>query len=467
MATSSEKTESALRSISICWLVKALFTKYAPKFADKVDWHKFAQCGKEERKDFVSNLKGKLRQKHSSFHNDLCGALNIIRIAAESRKIKGFMRKQIAGKSPIAKKFNHEALLRKVGDGQPSEPTNLATWFCIHEEDLSYEANKIKQLALAEEQRYYNWSWYNITPPTKSDDEEKLLGDFEIELKKIFRQEKDDKKFAVKAWRIDESKTFLRYCVSTTKDPIETFLAKNGSIDRGNDPTANTFLIDHFFNCDMIRVTFPEVIDADRVASLFAKCFLGSDVTPEEPKIFLDSMRKFATEKECNELIGQAKESCDIVKDIRLKAMRFTIAESASDAETRRSAKENKKRIAEGLPPLPRLRCEVYENDDIFAVLRKRFSSDAQRKELLDVFELIFTIELFKARNQGYLSKELEADIAPFSRYALLVSPRAVRFKPRWQEVADAKHREALRKIQSALKLSNDLALNVIKGEVR
>lgn len=468
MATSSEKTESALRSISMCWLVQALFTKYAPKFADKVNWKEFAACGKEERKNLVSSYKSRLREKSPGFHNDLCGALNIIMIAVESRKIKGFMRKMISGKGTLVKRFNHEALRKVIGDGQPSEPANIATWFCIHEEDLPSEANKIKQLALAEEQRYYNWSWYNITPPTKTDEnEEKLLGEFEKELKKIFRSEKDDKKFAVKAWRLDETKTFVRYCVSTTKDPIETFLAKNGSIDRGNDPTANTFLIDHFFSCDMIRVTFPEVIDTDRIAILFAKHFLGCDITAEEPKIFLGAMRKYATEKECSELIEQAKLSSDIVKDIRLKAMRFTIAENATLAEARRISRENKKRVAEGLPPLPRLRCEVYENDNIFAELRRSFSENAQRKELLDVFELVFNIELFKPQAQDYLAKELKDGLAPFNRYALLVSPRSVRFKPRWQEVADASHRDALRKIQSALKLSNDLALDVIKGAAR
>ena len=177
-----------------------------------------------------------------------------------------------------------------------------------------------------------------------------------------------------------------------------------------------------------------------------------------------NKIRKFATEKECNELIEQAKLSSDIIKDIRLKAMRFTIAENATLAEARRISKENKKRVADGLPPLPRLRCEVYENDNIFAELRRSFSESAQRKELLDVFELVFNIELFKPQGQTYLSKELKDGIAPFNRYALLASPRSVRFKPRWQEVADASHREALRKIQSALKLSNDLALDVLRG---
>jgi hypothetical protein len=135
MATSSEKTESALRSISMCWLVQALFTKYAPKFADKVNWKEFAACGKEERKSLVSAYKSRLREKSPGFHNELCGALNIIMIAAESRKIKGFMRKMISGKGTLTKKFNYEALRKKLKDGQPFEPTNIATWFCIHEED--------------------------------------------------------------------------------------------------------------------------------------------------------------------------------------------------------------------------------------------------------------------------------------------------------------------------------------------
>jgi hypothetical protein len=38
VATSNEKTELTIRSISVAWLVKALVEKYAPSFSDTVDW---------------------------------------------------------------------------------------------------------------------------------------------------------------------------------------------------------------------------------------------------------------------------------------------------------------------------------------------------------------------------------------------------------------------------------------------
>lgn len=465
MTTSSEKTELALCSISIVWLAKAIFSKYAPKFADKVKWDDLRKLGREERKIKIIEIKNQLKRDSPAFHNDLCGALNIIMIAAKSRKIKKYMTDLISGKGPVSSKFSHEALKKKLDDGQPREPVNIATWFCIHEEDMSNEANKIKQFALAEEQRYFNWTWYNITPPTLTKTEREALDDFEKSLKDIFKREKDDKRFPVKADRLSETKTYIRYCVSTGRDPIETFLARNGTIDRGNDPTANTFLVDHYFNCDMIRVAFPEVIESSRVAMLFAKHVLDSEITQEEPKVFLKAMRRFATEEDCNTLLEKAKNCNDLVKAIRLKAMRFTVAEDAEKAEIRRAAKDNKKRVQDGLPPLPRLRCEVFENDNLFTELRRSFSEAARRKELMDVFELVFRIDLYETGVQDYLSKELKDSTAPSKTYMLNMTPRNIRFVPKWQEVENQGHRDALRQIQKELELTNDLASVAIMNQ--
>lgn len=463
-ATSSEKTELALRSISMAWLLNKLFEKYAPRFSDKLDWKGYKSLGREARKQRASEFKAKLRRQRPSDHNELCGALNIIMIAARSRKIKAYMMSLTTKKGAIRTKFNLDCGKQVSGDGQPNEPVNLATWFCIHEEDMREEANKIKQYALNEDQRYYNWTWYNTTQPTKgTEGEETLLKEFENALKGIFKKEKDDKKFPVRASRLDETKTFIRYCVSTAKDPIEAFLARNGAICSGNDPTANTFLIDYFFNCDVFRVAFPGVIDAERVASLFANHVLGAELTPDEPAVFLKAMRRFATEKECNGLIEAAKKSADNIHGIQLKAMRLTVADSPTQAEAYRNRRENAKRLNQGLRPLPRLRCEVFEEDNIFDEIRKHFSPDLQRKELLDVFELVFRIDLYKTEKQEYLSPELRRN-APTCRYWLSVTPRKIRFKPRIVEIPDPKHRATLDKIQKALNITNDLAVQVVRA---
>ena len=327
MKTNSEKTELALCSISILWIVKALFEKYAPEFSDGVDWAEISKLRREERKDKVVEIKHLLRESNATFHNELCGALNLISIAARSRKIKQHIVKITTKVKEIARKLGHEALRNKNGDGRINEPTNLAAWFCIHEEDMSSEWDKIKQFAISEDQKYYNWTWYPITDPTKGATDEDIKA-FEVALKEIFEREKDDKNFAAKACHLAESKLFIRYCVSTAKDPIETFLAQNGGIERGNDPTANTFLIDYYFNSNYIRIAFPDVIESDRVASLFAEHVLGATVAPEEPRIYLGAMRRYASRDDAESIFQSIKEQCKNLKNIRLKGIRFTVAEN-------------------------------------------------------------------------------------------------------------------------------------------
>ena len=69
MKTNSEKTELALCSISILWIVKALFEKYAPEFSDGVDWTEISKLRREERKDKVVEIKHLLRDNNATFHN--------------------------------------------------------------------------------------------------------------------------------------------------------------------------------------------------------------------------------------------------------------------------------------------------------------------------------------------------------------------------------------------------------------
>ena len=464
MKTNSEKTELALRSISISWLTKALFDKYAPAFSDSVDWVAYSRLGREERKTRIVEIKNGLKEESAAFHNDLCGALNLISIAAHSRKIKQYMVRTTTRNKEIAKRFNHECLKEKSNDGTLREPINTAAWLCVHEEDMPAEWEKLKQFAIAEEQRYYNWSWYAVTDPTKEASEDDIKS-FEHALKEIFQKEKDDENFAAKAYRLAEAKTFIRYCVSTAKDPIETFLALNGGIERGNDPTANTFLIDHYFNCNCIRIAFPDVIESDRVADLFAKHVLGCEVTAEEPRVYLGTMRKYATRSDCDTAFGAVMNECRDVKDIRLKAIRFTVAEDLKRAELRRRTADNKVRTADGLPPLPRLKCEVFEDGHLFDEMERCFSKDARRKELMDVYELVFRIQLYNETKETYLSKEMHDDLVSSSSYLLRVTPKSVRFSPRIQEVANNAHRATLQKIQQILEFANEPATALIGKE--
>lgn len=462
ISTNSEKTDSALRSISIAWLSQKLFGKYAPEFSDKLNWKEFSKLGKEERKDKISEYKNQLKEHNASFHNDLCGALNLIMFAAASPKIKKLIRSLIKV-NHIARKFHHEALRHKANDGNVNEPINLATWFCIHEDDLRSEWERIKQYALSEHQKYYSWSWHNIKPPTKSGSDEDIKR-FEDSLIEIFRKEKDDKQFPVKVSRLHETKTFIRYCVSTAKDPIETFLAQNGEIDRGNDPTANTFLIDHYYKCDTIRIAYPDVIDQDRVADLFAEHVLGSEISPEEPKVFLRTMRKYSTREKCNATLAEIIASSPDIKDIKLKAIRFTIAESESAADARRRETDNKKRKQDGLPQLPRLKAEVFDQGDVFDEIDRSFNENARRDELVDVFELDFRITLYNSSSQMPLGSVFKDEVQSTSNYTLTVTPRKLSFKPRIQDIPGDHIRSLLRSIQDKLDFSNEPAMKLIQS---
>ena len=91
MLITNEKTELALRSISIAWLVEGLFKKYVPEFAGGVDWKAYRKLKGDDRKNASSNQKNKLKDTFPHFHNNLCGALNVIMIAANSRTIKRSM----------------------------------------------------------------------------------------------------------------------------------------------------------------------------------------------------------------------------------------------------------------------------------------------------------------------------------------------------------------------------------------
>ena len=62
MATSNEKTELTIRSISVAWIVKALVVKYAPEFSDSVDWVTYFKSEGEARRQLSSQIKNKLKE---------------------------------------------------------------------------------------------------------------------------------------------------------------------------------------------------------------------------------------------------------------------------------------------------------------------------------------------------------------------------------------------------------------------
>lgn len=462
MAISTEKTLSTLCSISVGILVQGLFEKYAPVFSDDTDWRAMIKQHYSARRSTVIEIFSKLRAVDIGSFNDICGALNLIRIVVESKRIKKHLRKLIEAKM-IAGKFSQFGLKCRAGaDGDIFEAINIATWFCVNEEAFQAEWNHIKQMALREENQNYDWSNFCLEPRACLPDENRIRS-FETALREIFDKEKMNQ-FPVKVLSLDSTRTFFRFCVSTAKDPIETFLALNGEISSGNDPTANTFLIDYYFNCELLSITYPDVIEASRVADLFADHVLGSKTTQEEPKVYLHSMRAYHSEEAALAKFAEIKKKYRDVKDISVRTIKFTIAENAKMALLRRSGDADKKNKAEKLPKLPQFRCEVARGDDIFAALRKYCTTDVRHSKHVDVFEVEFYVSLYDRDARGYLGREFRDMDSPCHAYTISVSPRQISFDPPRKEISNETHWKLLAQIKSEL-VKNELAAEAIAEE--
>jgi len=462
MAISTEKTLSTLCSISVGWLIQELFQKYAPTFADGVNWRPLRKKMHEDRRDTVIATFSELRDTDTEWFNELCGALNLIRIVAESKNIRKHMKRLVVSRA-ISGKFGQSILhCATPQDGKLTEPINLGAWFCVHEEDLRNEWDNIKQLALKEGNPNYDWTNFCLEPRSRMPDSAHLQI-FEDELFGIFEKEKSNK-FPVKVIPLETTRRFQRYCVSTAKDPIETFLALNGEISSGNDPTANTFLIDYYFNCELLSITYPDVIEASRVADLFADHVLGSKTTQEEPKVYLHSMRAYHSEEAALAKFAEIKKKYRDVKDISVRTIKFTIAENAKMALLRRSGDADKKNKAEKLPKLPQFRCEVARGDDIFAALRKYCTTDVRHSKLVDVFEVEFYVSLYDRDARGYLGREFRDMDSPCHAYTISVSPRQISFDPPRKEISNETHWKLLAQIKSEL-VMNELAAEAIAEE--
>ena len=196
-------------------------------------------------------------------------------------------------------------------------------------------------------------------------------------------------------------------------------------------------MIDYYYKCDVISVADPEVFDADRVAALFVKHVFGSQITPEEPKIFMRAMRRFATREGSDEIIRNAVSKFSEIKSIRLESIVFTIAEDEDKAQARREAKakQNEARVADGLPMLPRLKCKVFQNDNIWDQIERSFSQLVRHKALIDVWELDFDIKMYLPSKEPLLSEAYREHCCKTLSYKLKVSPKRYSYSPKWVKI--------------------------------
>ncbi len=451
-----------LCSISIGWIVHDLFEKYAPNYADDVDWKSITKQHFKNRRNAVVEIFDGLKRFDGEKFNDLCGALNIIRIVAESRRIKKHLSRLINVRG-VAGKFSQSSVRRhSTFDGDVYHPVNIAEWFCIKETELREEWPKIKQLALKEDCPNYDWTTFCLEP-RKYFPDEKRLSAFRNELFRIFKTEKSNV-FPVKVFQLDETRTFIRFCVSTAKDPLETLLTSRGEIVSGNDPTANTFLIDYYFNCETLSITFPDVIEVDRVAKLFAEIVLGSKTSAEEPRAYLKSMRQYHAEEFALKKFEEIRKTHPDVKEIGIRAIKFTVAEDEAQAKLRRSEDKRKKNIVNKLPGLPVLRCEVDRGADVFAAIRELFAAKVQRKELVDVFEVTFCVTLYDKAPDEYLGRELRDMNSNTHSYSFSVTPRNVTYNPSRKDYVLPAHWQLISEIRSEL-VKNELVTETLLEE--
>lgn len=115
------------------------------------------------------------------------------------------------------------------------------------------------------------------------------------------------------------------------------------------------------------------------------------------------------------------------------------------------------------MPTLPRLKCEVFEEGNVFDEMERCFTNDARRKELMDVYELIFRIHLYEESDAPMLSEEFRDMAANDIGYTMTVTSKSIRFTPRIQEVTNNEHRKQLVKIQKLLSFDSEPATKLLR----
>ena len=179
------------------------------------------------------------------------------------------------------------------------------------------------------------------------------------------------------------------------------------------------------------------------------------------------AMRRFATREGCETIINNAVSKFGEIKSMRLKSIVFTIAEDEEKAEARREAKakQNEARVAEGLPMLPRLKCKVFNKDNIWDQIERSFSQLVRSKELIDVWELDFDIEMYLPSKEPLLGAIYTDHCCKTLTYKLKVSPKRYAYTPKWVKIDNDTHRQILQKLQNELKMYNELASHIISDD--
>ena len=343
-----------------------------------------------------------------------------------------------------AKQIFFTDLFNLVHGGRESltDPANCVAWFCARQDKLESEWSKIVDLALNEEQKNSSWTYYTIEPPTKIEQEDirKGIEDFK---EKFGAAMEDSKKmpFPVEVHPFPSVGKYIRYAITTPKDPFKTYLCVQHDVKVGLDPTMRTFYIDHYLAEPTIRLVWPVVCDERYVADFFVEHILGSKILDEPRMYYARALRTFTSSRKSEEAMIVNGDEKDRIHSIFISSVDFTYAESESEAEKIRRQRENKKRAKRGEELRPAFRCYNYRGNRIWAYLDEHFNPARYKPEWRDVLSITFVVRLFKVvvtNNVKIYDRTKTRD------FKITCNPDKLTYSPKMQDIVEPEYKDTL-----------------------
>ena len=445
-----------IRNVTVRDLQERLFAKYSATLA-KMNWEKVERKDLDRRADELFTYLNRLHDRNLKEYMDIYSALSIISIGGESKAMQRASQKIIDTK-PAIDYLNVDLYnVARGGDENLTTATNRVAWLCVRPE-LDAEWKEMVSLAMFEQARSIPWKYFDTTPPGNRTPDEIKEGIAAFEAQ--FRKDMEAKKrygFPVSVQPYPPSGRFVRYVISTPQDPQHKLLVDKNAITIGLDPTANNFLVDHYFATDTIRVSYPVVIDEELVAKLFAELVLKANITEEKKLSFEEPLTKYTSSRSSASKMELTKAEKEDISYIRIASISFTYAETAEEANLRKQKgrKNRKRKHATAtndllvLEPRPAFKCYSYSGHDIYRYLDEHFSPDRYPAKWRTILSITFAVALYKHEYaEGKLLKSTDT-----KEYKIIVKPTNIDYSPKWHEIDDPRHRDLLNHVKTKLGL--------------
>ena len=432
-----------VRNIDSPHLQKLMFERFAPSGAKTFNWKRCSTLKSDERASALVASLEELRETNLAEFKGLYGALTIVGIAGEVKSIQMIMRTFIEENALAKKLYNHDTFMHDFCHDNLDRPAHRAAWFAIKEE-LKPLWEEIVRLANTEQSRNLHWTYFNVSEPEREWDDDGL-DSFAAAFKKKMEAVKKYE-FPVTVQPYPPTGNFVRFVISTPKDPMLRPLVDRGSITIGLDPTANNFFLDWFFDTHTMRVTYPTIADEQDVAQLFSEHVFGSKIN-EEPKLYYrESLRHFTSARSSARLLELSDEDKREIAVLRICSIDFTYAETEDEANARKrlAAKRNKKDVYFTGELHPAFKCHKYDGVNIWSYLDSHFPPERYPSQWRTVLSIKFAAELYCHDYSGGTAKTVYEKTRS---YSISVGPNSIRYSPKWHEIADPQHRVTLKYI--------------------